>query len=140
MPGESFNSSGKPNGSILASTFVLLTGAIGLLFVIAVTGGDPYTSIISGVITFVGLCLLVFLIRATSSLSPKNVYNWVFSKQARPEAEYQPRRAREASRSYGDNRPPNAEELRDMKDGLRNWVPSNVPKRSKTTRRNRPEE
>ena len=52
---------------------------------------------------------------------------WIFTRGRRSaEKEYTPRLIKSKSESYGTNRPPTAEEIRDLKDNPRNWVPSNT--------------
>ena len=42
------------------------------------------------------------------------------------EAEYTPSLIRTKPKTFGTNRPPTVEEIRDLKDTNRNWVPSNT--------------
>ncbi len=126
MPGDFRPSNSKFAGSILAACIVGLFGALGIAFVSAASGGDPVITL--GVILggACGLFLVIWLLNTTSNVSPRACYNWVFSKNARPKADYEPRRKRTKKEDYGTQTPASAEEVKDLKDGLRNWVPSNT--------------
>ncbi|QDT34581.1 hypothetical protein [Thalassoglobus polymorphus] len=124
MPGDFRPSNSKFAGSILAACIVGLFGALGIAFVSAASGGDPVITL--GVILggACGLFLIIWLLNTTSNVSPSACYHWVFSKNARPKADYEPRRKRTQKEDYGTQKPASAEEVKDLKDGLRNWVPS----------------
>ena len=124
MPWEFRPSYNKVAGSILASAFVVMTGAIGLAFALVIAGGDPQFSVWVFVLTLIPLVLLAWLIRATLAVDVRGAYHWVLGRKPKSEEEYVPKKAKRAERTYGSNRPPTSEELRDMKDGLRNWVPN----------------
>lgn len=110
-------------GPLLASTLVMLLGGVGVAVVVAVGGGDPLVCLVLiGCLIF---CVLIFgyLLRAVPSNTLSSQFGWTRSRQARPENEYSPEAIRTRHR-YGTNHPPTVEEIRDMKDGLHNWVPS----------------
>ncbi len=110
----------------MAAAFVGLFGALGVAFVAAASGGDPVITlgvILGGVC---GFLVVLWLLSNSASVSPRACYNWVFSKNVRPKADYEPRRKIAKREKYGTQTPASAEEVRDLKDGLRNWVPSNT--------------
>lgn len=126
MPGEFKNSHNKFAGSILASALVGLLGALGIAFIVAGGGGDPVLALsILGGMLFLLMCAIWLLNRLTVT-SAKECYKWVFSKNARPDQEYIPQRRATRSGKHGENRPATAEDVKEMKDDLRNWVPSNT--------------
>jgi hypothetical protein len=132
MLGDFQNSNSKVAGSILASVLVFLVGGFGAAFVAAAGGNDPVVvlEIMGGVAV---LCIsLLWLLNVMTKVSPKACYNWVFSKNARPNADYEPRRRNESRRrneeraGYGTNHPSSVEELKEIRDDSRTWVPSST--------------
>mgnify|MGYP005612205967 CR=1 FL=1 len=123
----------RHSGPILAAALVILLGGIGTSTVTGLSGGNAWTvmSLFGGasiLILFLGVVL-----RPKSTLA--SAFEWVRSKQARPDDAYTPKAVR-TRQSYGDNRPPTAEEVHDLKGGPNNWVPSrNVNSRKPTRRR-----
>lgn len=126
MPGDFKDTRSKFAGSILASALVGLVGALGMVFIVAGGGGDPVWTLIVVGLVMVGMTVLFWGINRMSQMTAKDCYNWVFSKKARPEKEYTPQRKASRSKKYGENRPTSAEEVRELKDDMRNWVPSNT--------------
>jgi hypothetical protein len=126
MPGEFKNSHNKFAGSILASALVGLLGALGIAFIVAGGGGDPVLALsILGGILFLLMCAIWLLNRITVT-SAKECYKWVFSKSARPDQEYTPKRRASRSEEYGEKQPTSAEHVKELKNDLRSWVPSNT--------------
>lgn len=126
MPGDFKNTHNKFSGSILASTLVFFIGGLGVAIVVASSGGNPiWTFAAVGLV--LGLFLLLnWLISTTSATSLRDCYRWAFSKRVRPEPEYEPRRKAERAARYGEKGPPSADDLKELKDGTRSWVPSNT--------------
>lgn len=125
--------SGSPRsrlaGPMLASGLVFLLGALGTAFIASAGGGNP---LIGGVILGGGLLAFVLFWLILSLLfrsATGGAYRWVFSKQSRPELPYEPQRRKTRQDSYGTNRPPSADELRELKDSPRTWIPSNSRRR-----------
>ncbi|SFI76205.1 hypothetical protein [Planctomicrobium piriforme] len=110
-------------GPLLASTLVMLLGAVGASAVIAGSGGDPYI----GLLIFLGVigAALIFgyVMRSTPSTTLTSRFGWLASKDARPADDYLPRAMR-IKRSYGTNHPPTVEEVKDLKGSVNNWVPA----------------
>lgn len=124
MPQEIRNSPNKEAGSILASSFVILVGALGAAIVIAAGGGDPLIILLIAGGAVVACLLLGWLMRL-SSISPSDCYRWAFSRSARPEQDYIPHKRHHSSSEFGTNQPPTAEQLKQLQDETRTWVPSN---------------
>lgn len=126
MPGEFKSSHHKTAGSILASALVGLMGALGIAFIVAGGGGDPVLAlmILGGILLL--MMVIIWLLTRITSVSAKDCYNWVFSKGARPADDYTPKRRATRRDTYGNNRPTTAEDVKELKDDLRNWVPSNT--------------
>lgn len=126
MTGDFQSSHNKVAGSILASTLVFLIGALGIAVVTAAGGGDPvWTLIVVGGAVVIFL-LLSWLLKQASITSARACYSWVFSKNARPQADYEPRKRTQRGKRYGEQRPASADDVRDLKDDARNWIPSNT--------------
>lgn len=123
---------GRPNrliAPLFASSFVCVIGAVGVTIVIILSGGNLVAA--SGLLLFLACCIIlgVLLLRVVPATTLEATYSWVRSRHAKPENEYDPKRAATTRKSYGTNHPPTAEEVRELKDGLNNWVPSNTPGR-----------
>jgi hypothetical protein len=79
--------------------------------------------------------LVVWLLRDRPEGSLRESFAWLSRKPAEAPVDYEPKVKRAERVRYGTNRPPTAEELRDLKDGDRNWVPSNTPAGQRRPRR-----
>lgn len=114
-------------GPLLASAMVIFLGGLGVAIVAAAGGSDPIAVlIIFGCVIGIVLCLSLFG-RAAPSQTLGRLYGWVTSKEARPAMDYVPKTTREKAIRYGTNAPPSADEVRDLKEGLNNWVPGRTP-------------
>jgi len=116
----------RRSGPLLASTLVLFLGAIAAAVVTTASGKSP----VVGICIFVAFAAMtpvfLWMLRATPQQTVGSLYIWLRSRETKPKTDYQPRPVR-AQRTYGTNRPPSTEQLKDLKDGPNNWVPSNVP-------------
>ena len=102
-----------------------LSGGLAMSFIVAAAGGDPVAALaVFGGVVAIAL-VLGWLFRAVPSVTLASRFSWAASRDARPANEYAPRR-RKRRDTGATNRPPTAEELRDLKDGIKNWVPSNT--------------
>lgn len=133
MTGEIDKGPSRRAGPLLAAAIVLFLGAFGAAAIIAGGGGDPLLVLL----TFGGglaaiVCFGWLLGRAGSASTA--VYRWVFSREARPAYDYSPKPRSAQCKQFGTNRPPTANEVRELKEGLRNWVPSNTPNRRNSVR------
>lgn len=131
MPGDFRPSSNRLSGSILAATLVFLVGGLGVAFIVAAGGGDPV-----GALVFLGglgvlLFLFAWFLRRAGRISPLEYYSWMFSKVDRSDAGYSPRRKVGGPVSFGTNRPPSVEEVRELKESPRTWVPSKTRNHNK---------
>ncbi|MFG0334332.1 MAG: hypothetical protein ACF8TS_13285 [Maioricimonas sp. JB049] len=112
---------------LLATTFVILGGAVACTGVVLVFSSDPAVPLmIVGGIVF-GLGLLTVLFRERPAEGSRSVMSWVFSRSARPaQIDYRPLLRKPRWQKFGTNAPPSLAEIRDLKDTDRNWVPSNT--------------
>lgn len=117
-------------GPLLASSLVVLLGGLGVAVIVAVGGTDPLLIVLLAAGLALLLLFMGFGLRTTPSSTLSALYGWVRSRNARPPKEYAPRIRRE-ERDYGTNQPPTADELRELKDGTKTWVPSSTPRREK---------
>lgn len=70
-----------------------------------------------------GVALLTLLLRMRPELPSECL--WLFSRERQTAgADYVPRIIKSAPTSFGTNRPPTVEEIRELKDSPRTWVPS----------------
>jgi hypothetical protein len=133
MSGEFDKPPSRVTGPLLAATIVLFLGTFGAAAIIAGGGGDPLTALV----TFGGGLMFIlcagWLLGRTGATST-SIYQWVFSREARPQYDYTPKPRSARHREFGTNHPPTVDEIREMKDGLRNWVPSNTPNRRSSLR------
>ncbi|QDU37987.1 hypothetical protein Mal4_23060 [Maioricimonas rarisocia] len=112
---------------LLATSFVILGGALACTGVVLVFSPDPAVPlmIVGGIA--VGLGLLAVLFRERPGGGSRSVMSWVFSRGARPaHMDYRPVLRKPRWQQYGTNAPPSLAEIRDLKDTDRNWVPSNT--------------
>ena len=124
MPGDFRPSSNRLSGSILAATLVFLVGGLGVAFIVAAGGGDPLMALVFLGGSEVLLFLLAWLLQRVVRISPQEYYGWMFSKVDRADTVYSPRRKAVRPVSFGTNRPPSVEEVRDLKESPRTWVPA----------------
>ena len=134
MAAEFRSSFRKIAGSILASMLVLIFGGLGIVLGLMIAGRDAKFLFWTVLIVVVGLTAIFSLIRACTSVNVRGQYLWVFGRKTSAEPEYEPKRATRTVQAYGDNRPPTVEEVRDMKDGLHNWVPARTYQKRKGRR------
>ena len=126
--GSHFN--GQPNrvaAPLLATCFVILGGALACTGMTLAFSADPTIPlmVIGGVTA--GLGLLAILFRERPAVRSRSVMSWVFSRNARPaQVNYRPAIRKPRWQQFGTNAPPSLDEIRDLKDSERNWVPSNT--------------
>jgi hypothetical protein len=135
MGGYRFRSS-RNSGGVFASTVVLTIAIFGGIVVGSVAfprnTGIVWLVAIAG---FIFTLMMVWLLRDRPTGSLRESFAWLSRKPAEAPLDYEPKAKRPERVRYGTNRPPTAEELRDMKDGDRNWVPSNTPAGQRRPRR-----
>ncbi len=113
---------------MLATAAVLFLGAMGASVIVAAMGSDPTLALVIFGSSIGLLVCLIVLLKNTASTPVSNSFLWVFSRQARPEMPYTPS-FKTVEQRYGSNKPPTLEELHELKDDTRTWVPSNEKSR-----------
>ncbi|WP_437203084.1 hypothetical protein [Planctomicrobium sp. SH664] len=126
MSGSSGNRNRELLGPLLATIIVLFYGGVATAIVLAAGGSDP----VIGLLIFFGLSgvtlVVAYLLQAFGSV-PMHPLAWFKRRKADPLAVYNPEPRQRAPReTYGTNRPPSVEEVRDAKDSPRNWIPANT--------------
>lgn len=115
--------SANNSGSLLAAYFILSLGLFVAMFFAGVAFQHMpevpvYVLAIGGVTV-----LLTLLLRLRPDL-PSACF-WLFTHgRGQAEPDYVPRLIKDAPKTFGDKRPPTVEELRELKENPRNWVPS----------------
>jgi hypothetical protein len=135
MGGYKFRSS-RNSGGVFASTVVLTLFTFGVI--VAGSAAFPRQPGMVWLIAIGGAILsllIVWLLRDRPDGSLRDSFAWLSRKPREASIDYQPQVKRPDRVRYGTNRPPTAEELRDMKEGDRNWVPSNTPAGNRRPRR-----
>ncbi|MFV0442527.1 MAG: hypothetical protein ACK5Q5_03045 [Planctomycetaceae bacterium] len=116
----------RPSRSVaplMAAAFVLLMGtAFCVALLMAFDGGSPIPVAIA-VGSAVGFGLLMWLLRDRPEAGKRNWFAWVNRRgQDAEQAMYRVAVIRH-KHSLGDKRPPTLDELRELKDPTRTWVP-----------------
>lgn len=115
------------SGSFAAAFVVLSTGLFGLILCTLLwVENDLYLALILIGGYFALGMLFVSLINGRSELP--STRHFFFGRRHRnaPPCGYTPRMHRARPAQYGTNRPPTVEEIRELADGPRNWVPSKL--------------
>lgn len=120
----------RRSGPLLASAIVLFLGALGVAIVVTASGQNPYQALLVFVVFAAVVPVLALLLRATPQRTLHSLYSWIRSRKEMESRIYQPRAVRTKVR-YGTNLPPSAADVKDLKGGTSNWVPSNVPPRKR---------
>ena len=115
--------SSNSSGSVAAAYLIFSVGLVGctvctgLLF-----WQNPEVPV--AVLSIGGLLALVTILLRLRPELPSDCL-WLFSRSRRPaEADYTPTLIKSHPSTFGTNRPPTVEEIRELKDTPRNWVPS----------------
>ena len=112
-------------GSIFASSIILATGAIPIACVVAASGATVESFLILTGCGIGAIILMTIGARQLRTSDVRGVWGWVFSRDARPAPmAYTPRPRRTRPATTGTRRPPSVEEVRELKDGINTWVPS----------------
>ena len=127
--GNSYNFRSQRNsGGVFASTVVLTIFVFGMIVVGSVAfPRDPGTVWLAAGGGFVIILLLVWVLRDKPQGTQREMFSWLSRRKAEQPLDYEPKLRRENRPRYGTNRPPTVDEIRDLKEGDRNWVPSNTP-------------
>ncbi len=127
------------SGSLAAAFVVISTGLFGLaactlLFV----NDEPLGPLLLLGGYFASALFFLWLLSGRGELP--SVRHFIFRGRANNAVvKYEPKLVRQRPASYGTNHPPSAEEIRDLSDGLRNWVPSKHARPRSTPRSPRPD-
>jgi hypothetical protein len=122
---DSNNQQWRAAGSIMATFMVLMVGTMGSLAVAVMANprSTPQFFWIAGG-AFVAGTILVFGVMPRVSL-PTGVFSWMNRRKSREEyLGYTPRLDKPQPLHVGTNAPPTVEEVRELKNGTNNWVPS----------------
>jgi hypothetical protein len=109
---------------LIATAFVLLGGlaaCIGITFAFGQARPVPI-AIACG--SMIGLAAVLWLLREKPEAQRRHWFGWVFDRHARPARTTYNLKAAPHACEYGTNRPPTAEEVRELKSDLKTWVPS----------------
>jgi len=114
---------GRLAGPLLASGLVILLGALGIALTIAAGGGNGFTAFIVflAIILCTPLIALLFRSRPVNLLASR--FGWMTVRDPNDTGDYVPRAMRQRRRN-ATNHPPTVEEIREVKEGLNNWVPA----------------
>jgi len=134
MGGRIPTDNGRDAAALLASCAVIAGGVFFCVFIVVVNNGDPWRPALVTVVGILCVALVAWLLRDKSQnqAREKNFY-WIFKRKP-PEPvlpDYKPRRRRSSRQNLGSQQPPTAEAVRELRDGTRNWVPSNHPRKRK---------
>jgi hypothetical protein len=128
--------SDRNSGGLFASTVVLTLFVFGGIVVGSVAfPRDPGTVWLVAGGGFLFILLMVWLLRDRPQGTLRESFSWMSRRSSEPSVDYEPRVIKAERSRYGTNRPPTAEEIRDLKEGDRNWVPSNTPAGQRRRRR-----
>lgn len=131
MAGNFDSGPSRASAPLLATFLVSLLGAFGVAFIVVASGATNLTGMLTFIAVLAGIIGAALLVRAISREVGNHAYDWIRSRHARPANEYAPEMRRSRRPQPGANAPPSVDEIRDLKDGLHNWVPSNEPSRSR---------
>ena len=124
----------RNSGGLFASTVVLTVALFGALFVgLVANPNQPAIVWIIGAAGLLALMLLVWLLRDRPNSSLRDSFGWLSRRSKEQTLDYDPQLIKSGPQKFGTNLPPSVEEIRELKDTDRNWVPSNASRR-KTVR------
>lgn len=124
-------------GGLLASTIVLTIGFFGVLLValLAFPRQPEVPWMIGGAILLL-IILFVLLMRDRPQNRLKDRFGWLSGRRKEGvDLGYEPRLIKSEPHRYGTNHPPTLDEIRELKESDRNWVPSNTRSGRRTLRR-----
>jgi hypothetical protein len=108
---------------LLASFLVLLGGLIACVVIVFAGGGMKPELIMMVVGLTLGFGLLLWLLRDKPEAQRRSLYSLMFHRPKKVHHEYSIKRV-QRERASEERRPPTLEELREMRDQTRTWVPS----------------
>ncbi len=127
------NDLGRTAAALLASSFVMVGGfiACGAMIFVFIDNPDIEFTILFGVMLVLAAILWLLREKPTDAVRARNFF-WFSRKQSDMyAATYSPRRRRRPEyQPPGNNSPPTAESIRELRDGLNTWVPKGRPGQS----------
>ena len=127
MPENMKFRSSRNSGSLLASAIVLMVGFLGVTVVTVLAfPQNPWApwGVAAGMLFVIMLFVWAFRDKPEATLRER--FRWLSRKQDAVVPDYTPRRRRSRTDDDGPKRPPTLDEIRELKDTDRNWVPSNT--------------
>ena len=127
--GNSYNFRSQRNsGGVFAATVVMTIFVFGGIVIGSVAfPTDPGTVWLAAGGGFVVILLLIWVLRDKPQGTQREIFSWLSRRPAEPQVNYEPKLIQAERTRYGTNRPPSVDEIRELKEGDRNWVPSNTP-------------
>lgn len=134
MSGRQNHEGANKAAALLATSFVLVGGAVTCVFVATAMQADLVQALSIGGVTFGSFALVMWLLRdRTPANTARLRWGWLGRKPARKVA-LKLKRARAAERYEAPPAPPTAETVRELKGGINTWVPSNLPRNRRGSR------
>jgi len=131
MPSKNHRDYGRSATALLATTYVLLVGLAVCLFVVFTNADRQISPQLAAmcVAGAVGLWFLSWILRdKRSNTSRLTNVAWLGRREEHVrDAAYKPRRRRRRSRTSDaptPNRPPTVEQIRELSENVKTWVPS----------------
>jgi hypothetical protein len=122
----------KPSRSIaplLATCLVLLGGVTSCIAIIFAFGDARPVPIAIALACVLGVGLMLWLFRDKPEAKGRSMYSWLSRRDKRVQTEYALKKVQRTLEEYGQRQPPTLEELRELRDDTRTWVPSHLPGR-----------
>jgi hypothetical protein len=123
----------RHSSSIAAAMLILVEAVTGVAFVLLLVSPSPDRTflIIAAAVLLLAIVVGWLYGRPVSILS--ETMSWVMSRKARPErVDYTLSQRPVSFRRFGTKTPPSVDQIRDLKSGTNNWVPSQqVAKRTR---------
>jgi hypothetical protein len=124
---------GRDYVSLLAASFVMVGGLLTCGMIVASSASKPARPALLSLLAVVGLALVVWLLRdRNESVAKERFFGFLRARPPEP-PEYEPR-VRRAYQAAGDTQPPTVEKLRELRQNVNTWVPSQQVGRKKPRR------
>ncbi len=131
LPGNLQPGPNRNFAPLLATFCVLVGGVIACAAIVLAAGEFHPRPILIAAGSMVGLIILIWLLRDRPEARKRDWYAWVKHRNARPARSVYEIRKTRAPVEYGTNAPPTLDDLREARENIKTWVPSN----SRLTRR-----
>lgn len=116
----------RPNRTLaplLATAAILLMGTAFCIAIIFAFGEAKPIPVAIAIGSAIGFGILMWLLRDKPTAEKRNWFAWVSRKKDHAEQDAYRVAVIRHKHNYGDNRPPTLDELRELKDPTRTWVP-----------------